>query len=227
MLFVRLSLVSLESRVGGASLKLMSESSGRGPRGKVERLLKKYGFEEFGDYLVDRWTAEDTGERLSLRRLAREFNIRLLESRLTEVNVDPIEGTPASYYESLTSEGVSSGVRTEVRRSLEQAGIDVDELESDFVSRQAIHTYLTKIREVDQPKGDSTISSSAVQATIDRLRERVRQVTTSRLKRLRSAGEVTLGEFRVTVDVQVYCRGCGTQRSVSELLAVEGCDCRE
>lgn len=33
---------------------------------------------------------------------------------------------------------------TQVRRSLEQAGSDVDELKGDLVSQQAIQTYLTK-----------------------------------------------------------------------------------
>lgn len=206
---------------------MMSESSARpGPRGKVERLIEEYGLEEFGDYLVDRWTTEDAGERLSLRALAREFNIRLLEARLTEVNAELVEGTAERYYESLSGEGVSSGVRTEVRRSLEQTGIDIDALEREFVSRQAIHTYLSKTRGANQPKQDSSISNSAVQETVDRLRERVRQVTTSRLKRLRSAGELALGEFRVVVDVQVYCRDCGIQQGLSELLAAEGCDCK-
>lgn len=227
MLFVLLSWVSLELRGVVVSLVIMGESSGRGPRGKVEQLLEKYELEGFGDYLVDRWTRVDAGERLSLRALAREFNIRLLETRLMEADSEPIGGTAESYYESLTSEDVSSGVRTEVRRSLEQAGIDVGGLEADFVSRQAIHTYLTKERGANQPTQESSISGSAVQETIDRLRERVRQVTTSRLERLRSMGEVTLGEFQVTIDVHVYCRDCGTQHSIPELLAAGGCGCQE
>lgn len=204
----------------------MSEStSGPGPQGKVERLIEEYGLEEFGDYLVDRWTTKDAGERLSLRALAREFNIRLLEARLTAVDSALIEGTAQQYYESLTDSEVSSGVRTEVRRSLEQAGIAVDELEAEFVSRQAIHTYLTKTRGVSQPTKDSSISSSSVRETIDRLQERVRQVTASRLERLRRAGGLTLGEFRVLVDVQVYCGDCGSQKNLSGLLENGGCEC--
>lgn len=226
MLFVRLSWDSLGLRGSGASLMLMGESSsGPGPRGKVERLLEKYALEGFGDYLVDRWTTGDTGKRLSLRALAREFNVRLLETRLIEMNAEPIGGNAESYYNALMGEDVSSGVRTEVRRSLEQAGIDVDDLEADFVSRQAAHTYLTKTRGVNQPTQQSSISSSAVQDTIDRLRERLRQVTTSRLERLRSTGELTLGEFRVTTTIQVYCQDCGTQQNITDLLA-EGCDCQ-
>lgn len=228
MLLVHLAWVSLVLRDIEASLGIMSESSsGPGPRGKVERLLEEYGLEEFGDYLVDRWTTEEPGERLSLRALARELNVQLVESRLAEVNVESVEGIAESYYESLSGDDVSSGVQTEVRRSLEQTGIDIDTLEGDFVSRQAIHTYLTKTRGANQSEQDSTITESAVQKTIDRLRERMRQVTTSRLERLRSATKLTLGEFRVIIDVQVYCRDCGTQQSISELIAAKGCDCKE
>lgn len=99
-------------------------------------MLEKYGLEGLGDYLVERWTAERADERLSLRALAREFNIRLLESRLAAVGEEPIEGTVESYYEALTDDEVSSGMRTQVRRRLEQAGIDVDELKDEFVSRR-------------------------------------------------------------------------------------------
>ncbi|WP_394348817.1 rod-determining factor RdfA [Halobellus captivus] len=202
----------------------MSES-GPGPRGKVERLLEKYSLEEFGDYLLDRWTAEDAGERLSLRELAREFNIRLLEVRLREVDLEPIEATLEGYYDSLTGDGVSSGVQTQVRRTLAQSGVDVQELTDEFVSRQAIHTYLTKTRGGKQPASDASISTAGVKETVERLRSRIREVSTGRLVRLQNAGEITLGEFRVTVDIQVYCSDCGTQQSMTDLLSQKGCNC--
>lgn len=204
----------------------MSESSsGPGPRGKVERLLEEYDLQGVGEYLVDRWTAEDAAERSSLRALAHEFNVRLLEVRLTAVDEEPIEGTVQQYYEALTESDVSGGVRTQVRRRLEQVGVDVDELENEFVSRQAIHTYLTKTRGVSQPASTQAVDAESIRETIDRLRERLRQVSASRLERLRAAGEITLGEFRVIVDVQVYCSDCGVQREVSELLTAGGCEC--
>lgn len=204
----------------------MSESStGPGPRGKVERLLEKYGLEGFGDYMVDQWTAERADERLSLRALVRAFNIRLLETQLADVGDEPLEGAAESYYEALSDSEVSSGVRTQARRNLEQAGIDVAELEGDFVSRQAIHTYLTKSRNVSQPDSNSGVDLSSVRDTIDPLRERVRQVAVSKLERLRDVGLVTLGEFRVLVDVQVYCADCGSQKDISRLLSERGCEC--
>lgn len=202
----------------------MSEE-GTAPRGKVARLLRTYEIEEFGDYLVERWTAEDAGERLSLRNLAREFNVRLVESRLAEAGTQPVRGEAANFYDSLRGDEASRGETTQARRTLEQRGVNVDALESEFVSRQAIHTYLTKARGVSQEESASSMSPSAVGQTIDRLRERTRQVTTSKITRLREAGSIVIGNFRVIVDVQVYCSDCGAQLDVGELLSAGGCNC--
>jgi nucleoside diphosphate kinase len=205
----------------------MADSSTPGPRGKVARLLSEYELPGLGEYLEDRWTAEDATDRASLRALADEFNVRLLEATLADADGDPGVGTAERYYEALTGDDVSRGTRTQVRRTLEQAGLDVEALRTQFVSRQAIHTYLTKTRGVSSPQSSTSVSPSAVRETIDRLRERTRQVTTSRIERLRSAGTVSIGEFRVIVDVQVYCTDCGTQLGITELLGDRSCDCDE
>lgn len=181
--------------------------------------------EEFGEYLIERWTATDDAVRLGVRTLAREFNVRLLEARLSSKDTEPIEGTAERYYDTLSGNDVSSGVRTEVRRTLEQAGIDVGKLEDEFVSRQAIHTYLTKTRGITPPDSTSSISTSSVEGTLNRLRERMRQVATDKIERLRDAGLLKIGDFRVIVDVQVYCEGCGAQQSVSDLLSSGACNC--
>lgn len=203
---------------------MSDRSSGPGPRGKVSRLIEQDGLDGTGDYLVERWTAGDGESRMGLRALAREFNRRLLEARLAAADVDPIEGTAESYYEALAGEEASSGVRTEVRRRLERAGLDVGALEADFVSRQAVHTYLTSTRGVTR-EPEPSVSPESVRGTLERLRERVRNVTAGRLGRLRDAGALALGDARVVVSVEVYCTDCGTQRSLSDLLAAGGCDC--
>jgi len=201
-------------------------SNGPGPRGKVSRLIEQDGLEGTGDYLVERWSAGDRESRMGLRALAREFNHRLLEARLAAADVNPVEGTAESYYEALAGEEASSGVRTQVRRRLERAGVDVEALRSDFVSRQAVHTYLTSTRGVSR-ETEASVSPQSVRSTLDRLRERVRKVTTGRLQRLRDAELLTLGDARVIVSVEVYCNDCGTQRSLSDLLAAGGCDCTD
>lgn len=200
---------------------------GPAPRGKVARLLQKYEIEEFGEYLVEKWTADTSSERRSLRTLAREFNIRLLEAYLVEAGSQPVRGEAENFYDGLQGDSVSRGEKTQTRRTLEQRGIDVEKLESEFVSRQAIHTYLTKERAVSQGGAQSGASPSSARQTIDRLRERTRQVTTSKITRLREAGSIIIGDFRVIVEVQVYCSDCGAQLDVTELLTEGQCNCEQ
>jgi hypothetical protein len=63
--------------------------------------------------------------------------------------------------------------------------------------------------------------------TLQRLTERVRSVADRSLTQLRDTGRLTLGEFRLFVDVSVLCEDCGSQYSVVELIRRGGCDCED
>jgi hypothetical protein len=115
-------------------------------------------------------------------------------------------------------------MRTEVRRQLEREGLDLDEVESDFVSHQAVHTYLRDHRGAELETEDQSRVEKEAQ-TIRRLQGRVSVVTESGLSRLSSAGDVTIGDFDVLTDVQVYCGDCGSQYEAVELIERGGCDC--
>lgn len=202
------------------------ENSGENVDSKVARLLAVYGLgEEYGDRLEELWTA-DGDRRESLRTLADRFNKRLLESAMTDAGMTTVDGEVANLYRLLTSDEVSSGDRTEARRRLEQNGIDVDELLDDFVTYQAIRTYL---KEVQKATYDHTTETTrdGVQQRIDRVVGRTASVAEGQLEQLRQKGELTLDSFRLLVDVQVYCEGCNTQYEISELLERGGCDCEE
>jgi hypothetical protein len=67
---------------------------------------------------------------------------------MSEAGLNPLDGEAANTYRLLTSDDVTSGERTKVERHLNRAGIDVEQLRSDLVSHQAVHTYLTKHRGV-------------------------------------------------------------------------------
>lgn len=195
-----------------------------GPRGKVVRLLEKYDIEEYGDELVARWTSQDRDDRKSLRELAQDMNVELLSIRLAETTGGSVSGEAENLYNLLTGDDVSSGERTKAERRLEKRDIDVEELRDDFVSRQAIETYF-KTRGVSRPEQQERVSISGVESTIDKLRQRMKQVTASKIERLRKAGVLTIGSFRVIVDVQVYCDDCGEQYSIGELLKAQSCNC--
>jgi hypothetical protein len=194
-----------------------------GPRGKVERVIETYGLEGLGDELERRWTGA-AGERESLRSLADRFNRAVLRSALDEAGTSPLDGEVENTYRLLRDDDVSPGMRTEVRRQLEREGLDLDEVESDFVSHQAVHTYLRDHRGAELETEDQSRVEKEAQ-TIRRLQGRVSVVTESGLSRLSSAGDVTIGDFDVLTDVQVYCGDCGSQYEAVELIERGGCDC--
>jgi hypothetical protein len=194
-----------------------------GPRGKVERVIEAYGLEGLGDELERRWTGA-AGERESLRSLADRFNRAVLRSALDEAGTSPLDGEVENTYRLLRDDDVSPGMRTEVRRQLEREGLDLDEVESDFVSHQAVHTYLRDHRGAELETEDQSRVEKEAQ-TIRRLQGRVSVVTESGLSRLSSAGDVTIGDFDVLTDVQVYCGDCGSQYEAVELIERGGCDC--
>ena len=191
--------------------------------GKVARVLNKYDLSTLGDELATRWTAENN--RMSLRQLAVYFNKQLLESRLDEKRVDMLPGEIENLYELLTDEDVTSGTRIQAENRLSEYGIDIDELRSDFVSRQAIHTYLTKQRQktYDKPDADETIDKRLEQ--LQRLKSRERAVTEQTLSTLRNTDRINLGEFQIFSSVQVQFSDCGRQFELTALLDRGGCDC--
>lgn len=194
---------------------------------KVERLIAEWEMEPVGQQLENHWLG--TGqEQYSLRQLADWFNERLLERALEDSDESYVEGEIANMYDLLTSDDASPGDRSEVETRLERAGIDIDDLRRSFVSHQSIYTYLTKVRGVSQP--DETTDESQIEKTntsIQQLVNRTNAVVDRNLANLRSTGRISLGEFSVFVDVNVYCHDCESQYRVPDLLTQRGCDCNE
>jgi hypothetical protein len=198
-------------------------TSGRGRRSKVARLIQEYGMDSLGAELERLWTAEEN--RRSLRDLASYFNRRLLEQALEEADVHPLDGEVENTYRLLTDED-SGADQTRIRRRLERDGIDIDAVEDDFVTYQAIRTYLQKHRGAEYTP-DETDPIEREIANIQQLRGRVDSVTDGKLRQLRDSGQLDIGEFRTLVDVRVVCEDCNTQFDVIELLERGHCDCSD
>jgi hypothetical protein len=190
---------------------------------KVARLIEQHGFDEVGAELERRWTADDPDERQSLRELASYFNRRILAAALADTGVQPLDGEVSNLYRLLTGDDVSVAERTRAERQLERDGVDVDELQADFVSYQAIRTYLTSHRDAEYDRDEGESLERALES-IQRLRSRTASVAESRLEQLRESDRLSLGSPRVTVDVRVLCEDCGAQFDVGDLDG-DGCDC--
>lgn len=193
---------------------------------KVARLINKYGLgEELGDRLEELWTA-DGNEQESLRSLADRFNRRLLEAAIDDEGMSVVEGEVDNLYRLLTNDDVSSGNRTEARRRLEQNGVDIEQLEQDFVTYQAIRSYLKKYRGANYERDSSSTRVEKVIETIQRLKSRTRSVADNSLDQLKKSGKISIGEYRLFVEISVLCEDCNTQYGLVELLKNGSCDCK-
>jgi hypothetical protein len=203
----------------------MSENvSGPNRRYKVGRVLSEYDLLDLHEELPDRWLGERE-EAMSLRELADHLNVAILERAMEEAGTDPLEGEAENAYRLLTDDEVSVGVSTQQRNRLEREGVDVGALEDDFVTHQAVHTYLTEALDVSKGRGDDTDPVEKHEQRVQRLQARTEAVTENSLSELTNAGDLTLGEHNVVVDLQVYCRDCGSQFDVATLFRQGGCDC--
>lgn len=194
---------------------------------KVAQLIEEHDLDGLGNDLEARWTR--TEDRSSLRDLAEYFNKQILRATIERTDSPTLDGEIANIYRLLTDENVTSGVRQETRSRLDRRGVDVDRLERDFVSYQAIRTYLRNYRNVSPPdeSGSPDDHRNRKRTTIQQLSGRLTTVTTDALTELRNAGRLTLGQFDVLVTVQVHCFDCDSRTSITDLLSQGGCECDE
>lgn len=178
---------------------------------------------DLGDELEASWVGE-ADENRSLRELADYFNHRLLQSAIEEAGLSLLDGEVENMYRLLTDDGVSQGDRTQAQRRLAREGIDVDQLQTDFVSYQAIRSYLRKHRGVEYPTNDDDRLETESQ-NIQRVVGRAEAIARNKLKQLRAADEIEIGTFRVSGTLRVLCGDCGAQYAIDEFLEQRHCDC--
>lgn len=198
-----------------------TESDSATASNKVDRVIEKHGLDGLGDELERRWL-DQGDEQLSTRELADLFNRRVLGAAIDESDVFTLSGDVDQVYEALRDEG---GDDTLVRSRLEQSGIDVDDVESDFVSHQTVYRYLKNHRKVEQPETPDEERIENAIDTIQRLRGRTTAVTERTIESLRDNESITIGEFDVLNDVQILCQQCGRSYDVATLLERGACEC--
>ncbi|WP_265112068.1 rod-determining factor RdfA [Halosolutus halophilus] len=193
-------------------------------RTKVSRLIDKYDLGNLGEELEHMWTAEGN-ERRSLRQLSTLFNKRLLRSAIEDSEFETVSGELDSIYQQIQGEKGSPADQTRTRRQLERDGVVVESVESDFVTYQAIRSYLKKERNAEYEPADDPIERD--KTSIQQLRNRTAAVTETKLEGLDKADQIELGPHQVTVDINVFCENCGRQFDVTEILDQKGCGCAE
>lgn len=184
-------------------------------------MIEEYDLDGLGAELERRWTAPGE-ERASLRDLAETVNRRVLAAAIQSAGGRPLAGEVSNLYRLLDGPEAGPAARTRAKRRLEREGVDVESVTEEFVSYQAVRTYLTTHRGASY---DPETEPASADETIARLRSRLEAVAEDKLSGASERGEITLGEHDVTVAVRVACRDCGRQLDVGTLLAEGGCDC--
>jgi|APHM01.1.fsa_nt_gi hypothetical protein len=204
-----------------------SRRGGRGP--KIERVAKRYSIPELGDDLVARWLGESSGEQQSLRDLAEYVNRLIVESALESSGDRVLDGEAENMYRLLTADEVTAGMQTEARQTLANKGIEINQLEADFVSYQAVYNYLRKHRDVssEERKKKAQKPISADLESVQKLSSRLRAVLSGMIDKWEGRNAVTVDEYDVEVDVWISCQSCGERLRPAELVDRGGCRCDE
>lgn len=187
---------------------------------KVGHAIRTYGIADLDDDLRRRHA-----EGASLRDLERLVNRRLLRRALRESSAEVV-GDVAGIYDALAGEDASAGERTEARERLSAAGVDVEALESDFVSHVTVRTHLRNCLGVDTDR-ESTLTVADAEGTVEWARSRSEGIVERTLDRLADRDRIAAGDLEVTHVVRVSCTECGVSKPVGAFLDGEGCDCDE
>jgi len=185
---------------------------------KVGRVAAEYGIERVGDRLAFR-----RRDGASLRELERVLNEAVLTAALERADAD-LFGDIASVYGALVDDDADPGNRAEVRERLAAAGVDVEDVQTNFVSYQTIRTHLRDCAGVDSDT-DRAISVENARGTIEWARARNEEIVERTIERLVESEAVAAGDVAVSHEVCVSCADCGERREVEDFVAGGGCEC--
>lgn len=203
-----------------------SREVAQSPSCKIERTATAYDLSGEAERLGEYWTRDD--DRYSLRELAVHFNHQLLRAAMERAGLNPLDGEVENTYRLLTGDEVSQGMRTQARNRLEKQGIDVEQLQSDFVSYGTVRRHLKRCLGVEREptsSDDTSVETSAQR--IAALQHRTVAVTENTLSQLASAGDLAVGDIDVFVDITVSCPECGMHATVREFIDNDGCHCEK
>lgn len=192
---------------------------------KVGRLIEEFELVGIDEDLAAKWRGDGV-ERKSVRALTDEFNERLLQAGLDRGDINYLEGEVNNTYTLLTDDDVTEGVKVNVRRALKRGNVEIEAIESAFVSHQTIYNHLTDCLEITKPQEGTQDPVDKAAGEMFSLQNRTVAVVDSKVARLRDGGELALSDFDVYVDVNVRCKSCGSRLDLGNLLREGGCSCQ-
>lgn len=185
---------------------------------KVGRSAAAYGLANVDEDLRRRHAR---GE--SLRDLAAFVNRRILGRAIDSAEVDAVSDAD-TIYDLLAEDDLSAGRRTEIREKLARAGVDVEAVESSYVSHQTVRDHLRECLSVDTSVS-AEVDPESARGTIEWARARFLGIAERTVERLASAGELAVGDVEVTGTVRVTCTDCGETYRFGVLIDRGSCGC--
>jgi len=189
----------------------------------VDRVRDKYDLYNLDERLLHRYEAKEEG----VRQLERWFNERVLERAMEQAGATVLDGEEQNYYRLLTSDDVMDSARRETKRELRDMGVDVDGVESDFVSYRTVLKHLRSCLDTDTSREyDPDIKRA--QTRVSKITSRVKSVISGSLERLNDHDEVHIEDPTVSVSAKVRCSSCNRRHDVEGFLSDGGvCPCKE
>lgn len=187
---------------------------------KIDRVTTEYELSEEDSRLVEEW---QIGK--SVRKLTEQLNKDIIEAELAAANLGQLEWSRSPVYEALHTDELDNAEEIEIRRKLDRAGIDVEELSFALVSHQTVYRHLTQCLDVSKDDGQTPDERrEKARNTVYALQQRTEIVTAKTVKSLQSAGVTDLGDIEVLVDLQVVCGDCGRSMDFETAIS-DGCNC--
>lgn len=187
---------------------------------KLGQAAEQYQLDEMDDRLYH----AHQNEGASLRDLETVVNKRILESALQDAGIETL-GDVSDLYQRLTGDDVSVGDRAELRTRLQQAGVDIPQIESDFVTYQTVRKHLRGSLGIDT-SSDTDFTVPDARKRIHRLQSRSEAVIAETLEHLRRTDTVETGKLDVVLSLRVSCEDCGDSYRLADLLSQGHCQCR-
>jgi len=196
---------------------------------KVGRGIERYGLDGLDAELVRRRRESDA----SLRELADYTNRRILAAALDAASVDlsdtlygavDDEDAVEVLYDTLADDETPTERVARVRTRLVQNGVDVEAVQSDWVTHTTVRSHLRECLEVDTSR-EASITPDDGRDTIEWARNRCANVVGETLERLRRADLISTGPLDTSVTIQVTCTDCGATYRPGRLLSERACDC--
>ncbi|WP_336361510.1 rod-determining factor RdfA [Haladaptatus sp. ZSTT2] len=202
----------------------MEDTDGDVPRCecKVGRLVSRYRMESVNEELEARWRG-DGFEKQSVRELADLFNRTILARTLSTAGHSAVKSEVESLYHLLTGD-VSKGMTAEAHGRLENYGVDVSTLRSEFISHQTMYRHLRNCLHVSKTKTEVTVDGELDR--INRLQSRAEAVLGDTVTRLSNADALADDNYRPIVSFRVMCKRCGTITDFADIASHGGCQCQ-